>query len=457
MHLPPEDQQEVTSRTHKTTIHTSVLFNSQTKTFDSNISIEVDTVTGLIIRVYQRDDERIHSTPALAGDKSIIDLRHLTVLPGFVDAHTHAFLHSYLETPSLNQERDESFVERVVRATNHCRAALKAGYTTYRDLGTEGLSDADVGLRDAINRGIIPGPRMFVVTDPIASTGSYAVRYESRLNGAVAPQLSDTCDGVDGVMAGVRKRIGAGADVIKFYADYRRRQLRFPGQAWPGCLPILHPPGQGEKIPPWSMPANPARTMWSQAEMNAIVEEAHRARAPVAAHAIEGEAIIMASRAGVTSIEHGYLATPDAIKAMKENNVIYVPTLSVLEVEKGTIGDEGIAFAKKKVKAAYDAGVRLACGGDTGASPHGQNIREVEMMVDAGIPVQEALRGATLGGWEACGGDWCGRRFGWIAEGCAADLVGLVGDPRQGLECLRKVKFVMKDGRVWVRDGEWIE
>lgn len=217
------------------TILTSRLFDSQAKTFHDDLAIEVDTVTGLIT-----------SVGSVKGSRTVgrvLDLRGLTVLPGFVDAHTHVFLHPSKETPSLNQMRDESLVERTLRAANHCRAALRAGFTTYRDLGTEGLEDADIGLRDAVNRGLIPGPRLFVVSEALASSGGYAVRYESRLNGTTVPRIADLCDGADGVTAGVRRRIGAGADLIKFYADYRRRALRFPAQAWPGALPILHPPG----------------------------------------------------------------------------------------------------------------------------------------------------------------------------------------------------------------------
>lgn len=218
-------------------VHTSILFNSKDKTFDKDISIEIDTKTGLFTSVKTRD-----APLPLQLAPNEIDLRGFTVLPGLTDAHSHMLLHAYSETPSLNQERDESFVERVVRGTNHARAALRAGYTTYRDLGSEGLQDADVGFRDAINRGILPGPRMYVVSEALASSGGYAIRYESRLNGTTVPRIADTCDGVEGVMAGVRRRIGAGADVIKIYADYRRRTLRFPPQAWPGALPIkFHP------------------------------------------------------------------------------------------------------------------------------------------------------------------------------------------------------------------------
>jgi imidazolonepropionase-like amidohydrolase len=231
--LSQSNMRKETTTTHEVTVHTSLLFDSKQKQLIPNTSLTINTRTGLITNVFKRDAP-IVSTP------NTIDLRGLTVLPGFVDAHTHIFLHPYSETPSLNQERDESFVERIVRATNHAKAALDAGYTTYRDLGTEGLRDADVHFRDTINRGIIPGPRMFVATECIASSGGYEIRQESGMTSV--PRISDPADGIDGVRAAVRRRLGAGADVVKFYADYRKRILRFPPSAWPGGREIMFPP-----------------------------------------------------------------------------------------------------------------------------------------------------------------------------------------------------------------------
>jgi imidazolonepropionase-like amidohydrolase len=179
------------------TVHTSLLFDSKQKQLVSDTSIVINTKTGLITKVFKRDKQLPQHN---VSNANTIDLRDLTVLPGLVDAHTHIFLHAYSETPSLNQERDESFVERVVRATNHAKTALEAGYTTYRDLGTEGLRDADVHFRDTINRGIIPGPRMFVATECIASSGGYEIRQENGMSGGTSvPRLSDTADGVEGV------------------------------------------------------------------------------------------------------------------------------------------------------------------------------------------------------------------------------------------------------------------
>lgn len=336
--------------------------------------------------------------------------------------------------------RDESIVERVVRATNHVRHALLSGFTTYRDLGSEGMQAFDANMRDTINRGLIPGPRLFVATHALASTGSYDMRTENAANGVAGPQISDACDGPVGVRRAVRRRVADGADIIKFYADYRRKVMRFP--------PVqTHPYIGGMPFPP--MDANPSVVMFTQEEMDAIVEEAGMANLPVACHAGTTKGAIMAARAGVTSIEHGSEGTEELFKEMRRRDCIFVPTLAATEaIRKDEVGQ-----AQQQAKMAFDMGVRLAAGGDTGVFNHGEGVREMELMIEAGIPPEHALEACMVGGWEACGKDGCGYRFGWFERGNRADMIALDTDPRVDAEALRKVSFVMKDGTVWKRNG----
>ena len=345
------------------------------------------------------------------------------------------------ETPSTQQKRDESFVERIVRAINHCRLGLLAGYTTYRDLGSESMQEADVNLRGSINRGLMPGPRLYVATRVLASTGSYEPRNENHIGGTCLPAGADAVDGPDECRKAVRRRIGYGADIIKFYADTRRRTMRFPPrQQLPYIAGVEHPPD----VP------NPERLVFNDDEMEAICDEAAMAKCPVAVHAGTNEGVIKAARAGALSVEHAYYADEEVCRVLKETGCIMVPTLAVLE----QLANARMPELFKQVKRAYDMGVRLACGGDTGTYPHGDNAREMELFVEAGIPWEEVLEMGTVGGWESCGGDLCGRRFGWFEEGCAADIVALDTDPREDKGALRKVSFVMKDARVWKENGK---
>lgn len=348
------------------------------------------------------------------------------------------------ERSSLEQMRDESIVERTIRAANHVRRALLSGYTTYRDLGTEGMASFDTNVRDAINRGLIPGPRLFVATECLASTGSYQLRLENTANGAAGPRISDPCDGPVACRAAVRRRVAAGADVIKFYADYSRQAMRFPSVETHGSsIPVQFPPRN----------ANPAVVMFNQDEMTAIVEEAQLAGLAVACHASTAKGAAMAARAGVTSIEHGNFITTEAFTEMRRNNCIFVPTLGVMEA----VRRYDLARLQQNVKQAFDMGVRLAAGGDTGAFNHGDGAREMELMIEAGIPVEDVLEACMVGGWESCGRDACGFRFGWFEAGNRADIIALDADPRDDREALRKVSFVMKDGRVWKSGGVAVE
>lgn len=315
-----------------------------------------------------------------------------------------------------------------------------AGYTTYRDLGSESMGDADANVRDAIARGLIPGPRLFVATQAIASTGAMESRTENSMGGHCLPSGADAVDGVEECRKAVRRRIAAGADVIKFYADYRRRIMRSPpAQAHPYIPSVLHPP----KNP------NPDVVIFSQEEMDMIVSEAKLAQCPVAAHAISLEGAMMAIKAGVNTVEHACNVNDEMFREMIKSGCIMIPTLAILE----KLRKQEIPRILAQVKAAHEAGVRIACGGDTGTFNHGENAREMELMLEAGMEVEDVLDSCTVAGWESCGGDLCGRRFGWFEEGLQADIIALETDPRIDRGAFRKVDFVMKDAKIWKQDG----
>lgn len=302
------------------------------------------------------------------------------------------------------------------------------------------MKEADCNVRDAINRGLIPGPRLFVATRAIASTAAYEPRTENHIGGTCLPAGADTADGPDELRRAVRRRIGAGADIIKFYADYRRRIMRFPPKQQHPYIPSV----QFSPEAP-----NPELMVYSEEEMRTIVAEAELADCPVAAHCGSNAGVAAAARAGSLTIEHAYWADEETLLIMKEKGCIMVPTLAVCE----RLYKSRMPQILSQVKRAWELGVRLACGGDTGTYPHGENAREMELMIEAGIPLEDVLEACTVGGWESCGRDRCGRRFGWFEEGTAADIIALDSDPRTDAEALRKVSFVMKDAKIWKQSG----
>ncbi|KAH3671161.1 hypothetical protein OGAPHI_000872 [Ogataea philodendri] len=415
-------------------VHTSLVFNPINLNFEKNLSFEIDPAIGLITGVIERT-----GFDASVGENDL-DLRKKVVLPGFVDAHTHIFLHSYDEADNAKQKRDESFVERVLRATNHCSSALLAGYTTYRDLGSEGMQEADANFRDAINRGIIPGPRLYVATKVLASVTGIMTHTENRIGGTRIAETSEACDGEVEIRKAVRRRLGMGCDVVKFFADYRKRVMRFPpATPHPYLSSVMFPP----EIP------NPDVILYTQEEMNVLCEEAASADCPVAAHCATNRAVQMASKAGVRTIEHAFWCDQKTLDIVKENKTIIVPTLSIAERLYG----ENFPSMLTKTYNAWKMGITQACGGDTGTFNHGENIREAELFRESGVPVEDTLRCLTFNGWLACGGHSTGRKFGWLAEGCAADIVAVDEDPRQNFGTLRKISFVMKDGKPYKMDG----
>lgn len=286
-------------------------------------------------------------------------------------------------------------------------------------------------------------PGFFVATRALASTDSYEPRTENHDNGVCLPRGGETVDGVNEARIAVRRRLAAGADIIKFFADYRRRIMRYPpAQQHPYVQGILHPPEN----------PNPDILVFAQEEVDMIVKEAKMGQAPVACHAGTIEGALMAVKAGVTSIEHAYFANRELFELMVEKGCMLVPTLAVCE----RLHKHRIQEILAQTKLAYDIGVRFACGGDTGTYPHGQNVREMELMMEAGLPLEDVLEAGTIGGWDACGKDLCGLRFGWFEKGLRADIIALKTDPREDKHALRKIDFVAKDGVIWKKDGKGV-
>ncbi len=352
-------------------------------------------------------------------DAKIIDLPKMTLLPGLIDMHSHVLLHPYNEATWDDQVLKESMALRVCRATQHAKASLLAGFTTLRDLGTEGAGYTDVGIKHAIQQGIIPGPRLFVTTRAIIATGSYGPRgfaQEVRV-----PQGAEEADG-EALVRVVRDQIGQGADWIKVYADYR-----------------------------WG-PRGEARPTFSEAELKTIVETARSSGRQVVAHATTKEGMRRAALAGVATIEHGNEGDAEVFRLMANRGVAFCPTLSATEAiqryrgwQPGSPPTPALLGQRSSFQAALAAGVTICMGSDVGVFTHGTQVREMELMVEHGMPAVETLRAATSVNAKVLGQ---GDRLGSISEGLWADLIAVPGNPLEDIKSLRTVKFVMKSGQV---------
>ncbi len=344
-----------------------------------------------------------------------------TLMPGLIEGHAHLFLHPYNETLWDAQVLAEPFGLRMARAVAHARTTLEAGVTTLRDLGTEGALDGDVQLKRAIEQGIVPGPRIIATTRAIVATNTYGPRRSSYAFDP--PQGAEEVSGVDEMTRVVRSQIGHGADWVKVYADYR----------W----------GPGHSVAP----------TFTLEELTAMVRTARDSGRPCVAHAMSPEGMRRAVLAGVETIEHGDDGTPEVFRLMKTRGVALCPTLAAGEAYAtyfdGWVKGEkpptpNLVAKRASFKAALAAGVTIVFGGDVGVFSHGDNVRELEAMVDYGMTPLAAARCATSGNAKVfhLDGD-----LGRVAPGLYADLIAVEGDPTRDIGTLRRVGFVMKGGR----------
>ncbi|GEO10122.1 metal-dependent hydrolase family protein [Segetibacter aerophilus] len=369
--------------------------------------------------------EQVGLIQNIPGNTETINLPGTTLMPGLIEGHSHLFLHPYNETSWNDQVLKESRAERTARAVNHAKATLSAGFTTVRDLGTEGAMYDDAGLKKAIEKGVIQGPRMIIATKAIVAKGTYGPRSESP--DVELPQGAAEVVGIEDIANEVRTQIGKGADVIKIYADYRWGQ-------------------NGEAMPTFSEEA-----------LTMAVATAKNGGRQVVVHSSTPEGMRRSILAGVSTIEHGDDGTAEIFRLMKERKVALCPTLAAGDAilqyrgwKKGVDPEPASLVNKKKsFQLALQAGVTICMGGDVGVFAHGDNAREMEMMVEYGMKPLEVLRSATSVNADVFG---YGTKFGRIKPGLFADMIAVQGNPVEDIKAIKKVVFVMKDGKVYKRD-----